>query len=279
MNNFKTKAYRVFLITIALFLSSIIYNLILLPLKLVTGGAGSIATITNYLYNINPALMIFIICAATLVLSFMYLGYEKTAGSIYGCIISPIFVQLTSPIRNMSLIDTSDVLLVVLFAGILSGIANGLMYKSGYSSGGYSTIVQILYYKLKLPRARVSLILNGATVLLGSYFFGLTNALYAIIYIYISSIVMDRVLLGISNNKAFYIITEKEKEIKEYIMEELKHSVTTFDVKGGYLEDKRRVMLTVIPSREYYRLTEGIKQIDKNAFFVVTDSYQVEGAK
>ena len=279
MSSFKTKAYRIFLITLALFLSSIIYNLILLPLKLVTGGAGSIATITNYLYSINPALMIFIICAATLVLSFMYLGYEKTAGSIYGCIISPIFVQLTSPIRNMSLIDTSDVLLVILFAGILSGIANGLMYKSGYSSGGYSTIVQILFYKLKIPRAKSSIILNGATVLLGSYFFGLTNALYAIIYIYISSIVMDRVLLGISNNKAFYIITEKEKEIKEYIMEELKHSVTTFDVKGGYLEDKRRVMLTVIPSRDYYRLTEGIKQIDKNAFFVVTDSYQVEGAK
>ena len=279
MNNIKTKAYRIFLITAALFLSAIIYNLILLPLKLVTGGAGSIATITNYLYDINPALMIFIICAATLILSYMYLGHEKTVGSIYGCIISPIFVQLTSPIRNISILDTSDVLLVILFAGILSGIANGLMYKSGYSSGGYSTIVQILFYKLKLPRAKVSLILNGATVLLGSYFFGLTNALYAVIYIYISSIVMDRVLLGISNNKAFYIITEKEKEIKEYIMEELKHSVTTFDVKGGYLEDKRRVMLAVIPSRDYYRLTEGIKLIDKNAFFVVTDSYQVEGAK
>ena len=45
------------------------------------------------------------------------------------------------------------------------------------------------------------------------------------------------------------------------------------------MNDKRKVMLTVIPSREYYRLTEGIKHIDKNAFFVVTDSYQVEGAK
>ena len=279
MSNFKTKAYRVFLITIALFLSSIIYNLILLPLKLVTGGAGSLATITNYLYDINPALMIFIICAATLVVSFMYLGYEKTAGSIYGCIISPIFVQLTSPIRNMSLVDTGDVLLLVIFAGILGGIASGLMYKSGYSSGGYSTIIQILFYKLKIPRAKASLVLCGATVLLGAYFFGLTNALYAIIYIYIESIVMDRVLLGISKNKAFYIITDKEQEVKEYIIETLKHTVTTFDVKGGFLEDKRKVMLTVIPSREYYRLTEGIKKIDEKAFFVVTDSYQVEGAK
>ena len=279
MNSTKTKIYRVFLITIALLLSSVVYNLILLPLKLVTGGVSSLATITNYLYSINPAIMIFILSAATLILSYMYLGREMTMGSIYGCIISPIFVELTSPLRNIIIIDTTDVLLVVLFAGILSGIAGGLMYKSGYSSGGYSTIVQILFYKLKIPRAKTNLLLSGATILLGAYFFGLTNALYSIIYIYIQSIVMDRVLLGISQNKAFYIITEKEKEIKEYIMEELKHSVTTFDVKGGFLEDKRRVMLTVIPSREYYRLTEGIKHIDKNAFFVVTDSYQVEGAK
>ena len=279
MNNTKTKVYRVFLVTLGLLLSSIVYNLILLPLKLVIGGVGSLATITNYLYGINPAIMIFILSTATLVLSYMYLGKEKTVGSIYGCIISPIFVQLTSPIRNIVVIDTTDVLLVVLFAGIVGGIANGLVYKSGYSSGGYSTIIQILFYKLKIPRAKSTIVLSGATIILGSYFFGITNALYAIIYIYIESIVMDRVLLGISKNKAFYIITEKEQEIKEYIIEELKHTVTTFDVKGGFLEDKRKVMLTVIPSREYYKLTEGIKHIDKDAFYVVTDSYQVEGAK
>ena len=279
MNNTKTKVYRVFLVTLGLLLSSIVYNLILLPLKLVIGGVGSLATITNYLYGINPAIMIFILSTATLVLSYMYLGKEKTVGSIYGCIISPIFVQLTSPIRNIVVIDTTDVLLVVLFAGIVGGIANGLVYKSGYSSGGYSTIIQILFYKLKIPRAKSTIVLSGATIILGSYFFGITNALYAIIYIYIESIVMDRVLLGISKNKAFYIITEKEQEIKEYIIEELKHTVTTFDVKGGFLEDKRKVMLTLIPSREYYRLTEGIKHIDKDAFYVVTDSYQVEGAK
>ena len=279
MSNTKTKIYRILLVTAGLFLSSMVYNIILLPLKIVIGGVGSLATITNYLYSINPAIMIFILSLATLILSYMYLGKEKTVGSIYGCIISPIFVQLTSPLRNIVILDTSDVLLLVLFGAIIGGIAGGLVYKSGYSSGGYSTIIQILFYKLKIPRAKSNLVLSGVTILLGSYFFGLTNALYAIIYIYIESLVMDRVLLGISQNKAFYIITEKEKEVKEYIIEELKHTVTTFDVKGGFLEDKRRVMLTVIPSREYYRLTEGIKHIDKDAFFVVTDSYQVEGAK
>lgn len=277
--NIRIRLYRLLLITISLVLSAIVYNLFLLPLSIVSGGTSSIGTIVYHLYNIDPAITIFLISGLCSLLGFMYLGKERTMGTILACIAYPLIIEATSKIVRYIPIDTSDTLLIVLFAAVLSGIANGLMYKSGYSSGGLPTISQILYEKFRISVAKSSFVMNFIIVMIGAYFFGLTNALYAVILLYIYSIITDRVLLGISQNKAFYIITEKEKEIKEYIMEELKHSVTTFDVKGGFLEDKRRVMLTVIPSREYYRLTEGIKKIDKNAFFVVTDSYQVEGAK
>ena len=62
-------------------------------------------------------------------------------------------------------------------------------------------------------------------------------------------------------------------------MKDLGHNVTIFDVKGAFLEKKQKVIFSVIPSREYYRVTEGIKQIDESAFFVVTDSYEVVGGK
>ena len=275
----KTRVYRIFLITISLILSAFVYNLFLLPLSIVAGGTSSIATITYYLYDINPALMIFIISGICSILGFMYLGAERTTGTIIASISYPIIVEITSKLVGQIQIDTSDVLLIVLFAGVLGGIANGLMYKSGYSNGGLATISQILYEKFRISLAKTSFIINFIIVMIGAYFFGLTNALYAVIFLYIYSIITDKVLLGTSNNKAFYIITDKEKEVKEYIIENLKHTVTTFDVKGGLLENKRKVILTVVPSREYYRLTEGIKKIDKDAFFTVTDSYQVEGAK
>ena len=153
------------------------------------------------------------------------------------------------------------------------------MYKSGYSNGGFPIISQILYEKHKISIAKTNLVINTSIVLLGAVFFGWTNALYAMVFLYINSIVMDKVLLGISKNKAFYIITTKEDEIKKYIIEILNHTVTTFNVKGGFLSNKRRVLLAVVPTREYYKLTEGIKKIDNEAFFVVTDAYQVEGAK
>ncbi len=275
----QNKAYRIILISASTILWAIIYNLFLLPMRLVTGGTNGVATITNYLYGIDPALMIFLLAGACAIISFMYLGFERTATSLVATVAYPVLVKLTANIVDIIQIDYNDVLLLVIFAAVLCGVANGLMYKSGYNNGGFPVISQILYEKYKISVAKSSLIINVIIVLIGAAFFGTTNALYAIIYIYISNIVLDKVLLGISNNKAFYIITTKEEEIKEYILKTLQHSITTFDVKGGFLDNKRKVMLTVIPSREYYRLTEGIKQIDEDAFFVVTDSYQVEGAK
>ena len=274
-----TKIYRIIIITISLILSAFVYNLFLLPLSIVAGGTQSIATITYYAYDINPSIMIFIISSICAVIGFMYLGAERTTGTIIASIIYPLIVELISILIGPITFDTTDTLLLVLFAGVLGGIANGLMYKSGYSSGGLAIISQVLFEKFKISIAKTSFIINFIIIMIGAYFFGLTNALYAVIFLYIYSLITDRVLLGTSNNKAFYIITEKEKEVKEYIIENLKHTVTTFDVKGGLLENKRKVILTVVPSREYYRLTEGIKKIDKNAFFTVTDSYQVEGAK
>ena len=275
----KTKIYRITLIMISLLMNALLYNILLLPLNLVTGGVQGIATITHYTYDINPAVMIFVLSFLTLILSYMYLGVERTTGSIISTIFYPIFIYLTSFVKDLVFIDTNDLLLVVLFAGVISGIANGLMYRSGYGRGGLPIISQILFEKFKISIAKSSLVLNGLVVLLGIEFFGLTKALYAIIFLYINSLIIDRVLLGISKNKAFYIITEKEEKVKEYIMENLNHAVTTFDVKGGFLQDKKKVILTIIPSREYYRVTEGIKYIDKDVFFVVTDSYEVKGAK
>lgn len=275
----KKKLKRIFLMGISLLLSAVLYNVFLLPLNLVTGGTNGIATITNYVYDINPAFMILLLSIACAIFSLMYLGIKRTIGTLIASIVYPLLVQLTSPLNNIMGNEPVDVLLMVLFAGVISGIANGLMYKTGYSNGGFPVVSQVLFEKKHISVAKSSLVINVSIVLVGALFFGTTNALYAIIFLYINNIVLDRVLLGINNNKAFYIITKEEEKIKEYIIKTLGHNVTTFEVKGGYLDKDRKVILSVIPSREYYEVTEGIKEIDESAFFVVTDSYQVEGAK
>ncbi len=276
---YKNVGKRIAMLIFSLFFSAIVYNLFLLPVNLVTGGSGGIATITNYVYGIDPALMILIVSLICALLSFMYLGTRVTAVTILASIIYPFFVEITEPLVNIVKIDYSDMFIITIFAGVLNGIANGLMYKTGYNNGGLPVISQILEKYYKIPIATTSAIINITVVLIGGVFFGWTNVMYAIILIYLNTIIINKVLLGISNNKAFYIITSEEKEIKDYIIKTLDHSVTIFDVKGGFLNKKNKVVLTVVPTREYYRVTEGIKAIDKDAFFVVTDAYEVVGGK
>lgn len=275
----KKKFRRVALACISLLISALVYNIFLLPLNIVTGGTGGIATITKYIYHIEPSLMILILSLACIIISIMHLGFEKTTGAFIATFLYPLLVDITAPLAKALPLDTSDTFIIIIFASVLSGLASGMMYKTGYNSGGLTVISHILYEKFKIAISNSSLIINALVILLGGYFFGSINAMYAMIYLYISNIVMNKVLLGISNNKAFYIITSEEDMIKQYIIERLHHNVTSFDVKGGFLEKKRKVLLTVIPSREYYRVTEGIKMLDKDAFFVATDSYEVIGGK
>lgn len=270
---------RTILMIISLILSSLVFNLFLLPTNIVSGGVNGISIITDYLYGFNPSTVILFISICCLILSYMYLGVEKTTMTLIATFLYPFLVQLTSGIVNYIVIDTSDLFVISIFIGVIGGFSNGLMYKTGFSNGGLPIISQILYKYFKIPISKSSFIVNSIIVFVGGIFFGWTKVMYAIIILYINSIILDKVLLGISNNKAFYIITTEDTKIKDYIINSMKHSVTVFDVKGSFLEKKRKLLLTVIPSREYFQVTEGIKIIDKKAFFVATDSYQVNGGK
>ena len=71
------------------------------------------------------------------------------------------------------------------------------------------------------------------------------------------------------------IITTKEKEVKNFIMHDLKYELTVLDAKGGFTKKDNKILFTVISSNDYYKLKEGIKVIDANAFIAITDTYDV----
>lgn len=270
---------RIITLVIALFTLSLVYNLFLLPSGLVTGGINGIAIITNYVYEIDSSIMIFLISATCLLFSFMYLGKERTAGSIIATLLYPLFVKITSLITQNISLNYEDTFLMIIFAGVIGGLSNGFIYKTGFSNGGLPIISQILYKYFKIPITKSSMVINSIIIIIGSFFFGWSMMMYAIILVFINNLMIDKVLLGISKNKAFYIVTSKEKEIREYIVNKLHHTTTIFNVKGAFFEKQRKVLLLVIPTRDYYKVTEGIKLIDPGVFFVVEDAYEVKGGK
>ena len=176
-------------------------------------------------------------------------------------------------------IDASDQLLLAIVGGVLYGLGAGLVFKAGYTTGGTDVLNQIMNKYAKTSIGTSMLIVDGLIVLSGAFVFGWTKFMYAIIVLYIISILTDKVLLGISSSKAFYIITSKPNEISDYVINELSHSVTVIDAKGGYSKQKNPILFTVVPTKEYYKLKAGINEIDKNAFFTAVDAYEVLGGE
>lgn len=260
---------------VAIFLLAVSYNLFILPNNLVFGGVSGVAVMLKNV--IEPSLFIFLVNAILLVISLLVLGKQKTVGTIIGVIIYPLFIKLTSNIGDIIIFENIDLLLTALFAGFLSGAASGTILKYGFSTGGSDVAAQILSKVFKMPTGKAYMIIDGLIIIFGGIYLGLMRVMYAIIILYIHSLLVDKIILGISNNKAFYIITNKEAEVKKFILDNLNHGVTILNAKGGYDGYKANVLLCVVPARHYFKLKEGISSIDDQAFLVVTDAYEVKG--
>ncbi len=261
------------------FIFALAFNLFILPNNFVYGGVSGISIILQELFGFEPSPTIMIISVLLLIVSYFTLGKEKTAGSIMGSLLFPVMVDLTSNIRLYLDIDTSQMLLSAIFGGVVSGIGAGLIYKAGFTNGGTDIVNQIVSKYCKVSIGKAIMMSDGLILLSGTFVFGINNFMYALIVLYIISVLTDRVLLGISDSKAFYIVTEKDNEVKEFVLDKLSHGVTIFEARGGYENKKQKVLFCVIPTKEYFKLKEGISLIDDKAFFVVTDAYEVYGGE
>ena len=261
------------MLIVALFIYGVTYNMFFVNTGLILGGSGGIAILLkNYL---SPSVTIACFSVFGLLLSIIFMDRRFTINSIVGAILCPLFVELT---KNITFdISTKDMMLVVLCGGVLMGIANGLSSRSGLSTGGVDTIIHIICRRLKMSHGNIYAVLNGIIIILGGLVLGYRITLYALIDLYIISIITDKVVLGISSNKTFFVVTEKIDEVKEYIMDTLSKGVTVLDAIGGYTNNKQEVLMVVVPTLEFYKTREGILAIDPEAFITITDSYQVYG--
>ena len=245
------------------------------PNDVVTTGCTGLSILISRYTNIDLSLIVLVFSSILLVISFLVFGVEYGAKNVLGTILFPIFIKAASIINNYVSFEGTSLFLLILIGGVLSGISFGLIKRSGYSLGGFYVIYDILNTKLKISVGKASLFTNIVIIFISSFVFGFYKCIYAAIGLYISSYIGDKIMLGISSNKAFYIVTSKYKDVKDYIINNLGHTATIVNAKGGYSSKSKKMILCVVSTTEYIKMKEVIKKIDKDAFFLITDSYSV----
>lgn len=271
--------FRGLIFTFGVFLLALNYNLFLLPNDIVLGGTSGLAIVANKLFNIDPQLFIYVSSGLLLLISFVFLGWKKTKNTVIGTLLYPIMITFTDPIAFVigEHLVIEEMILIVLVTGVSYGLANGLIYKSGFTTGGSDVIMQLMCKYLKMQEGKANLISSVIIIGIGGIVVGLVRVIYAVLITYISTILIDKILIGISDSKVFYIYTRKSKEIKKLIIDDLKMGYTAFPTVGGYSHEKGEMLMCVVNTKDYYLVKESVLAIDKDAFFVINDCYEVNG--
>lgn len=270
---------RFFMLLIGVTLLALVYNIFLVPNNLVIGGTSGLAIIFQKLCGLNPNIFLYIATFVLLVISLIFLGKKETGIAILGSLLYPVMVSATVPLAEFlkEYFVFDSFLIVVLIAGLADGLANGIIYKSGFNTGGSDIIMKILNKYARIPEGKSVLYTNILIILAGGFIFGINKMIYAIIILYINSTLVDRILIGISNGKLFFIYTKETKKVKEFIIKDLKNGVTLIDTKGGFRKESGELIMCVVPTRDYYYFKESVLAIDPEAFFVINDCYEVQG--
>lgn len=267
----KNRIQRIIVCILGCFIIAFSYNVFIVPNNIVTGGIGGLAIIVSKFTNLNPVIFIDITSIILIIISYMILGRKKTFHSIFGFVAYAIMASITEPLTDLIKFNIDSYFLTIIIFSIISGIGYGLVYKTGFNTGGMDSLVQISQKYVPISTSRLSSVLNLIVIIIGALIFGTVKTIYAVIYLKIMNFVADRIMLGTSNRKICFIESNKQEIIINYIQESLEIGCTI--IKNNTYD----MIMCVVPTDRFYTLKYDLLSIDKDVFIATNDCYTVDG--
>lgn len=264
---------------VGVFLYALCFNLFLIPNDLAVSGFSGVAIVVQKLFGWPASTFIYITNAILLVVSFIFLGWKLTKRNIAGSIMYPLMITVSEPIANFwdNYIIGDDFYLVLLFAIILYGVSSGLIYRTGFSTGGSDIIMQILNKYLIISESKAMIGANSLIIIVGMIVFGFNKGVYSFIILICSTYFIDKIMFGLSDSKVFYIYTKKLRKIKKLILDDFQTGFTSIPSRGGYSQKRGFMIMCVVSNRDYYLFKQKILEIDPQAFIIINSCYEVNG--
>ena len=238
-----------------------------------TGHTGVSLLLSEFI-PVNISLIILVVGLICLIIGLACFDFDYALKMLLITFLYPFFVSITLLVTDLIDLEDTSLFLVVVIGGAVYGMGQGLIRKSGYSTGGLCVIFDLIHKYFHISIGVATIIVNGVLIIAAYSIFGVECAMYSLIALLVSSFMLDKVFMGISDNKVFYIITSKPLEVKEYIYDNLHYDVTVVNARGGYTNKKKTMLMSVVPTIEYIKLKQLVREIDKKSFFLIVDAYE-----
>jgi len=249
------------------------FNLFFLPNGIASGGVSGISVLGEAWLGLEPAFTQWALNIPLFFLGVWLLGKNYGIRSLLGSVILPLFVYLT---KDWPL-PTGNPLLASIYGGIAVGLGIGIVYRGRGSTGGLTTLAQIIQKFSGLSFSLCVVLLDGSVIILAACTLSLEKALYALVGLYVTGKVIDAVELGFNYSKVAYIISNHTEKITEAVLHDLDRGLTKLNAQGGYTGDNRTVLMVVIGQSETTRLKTLVRTVDPEAFVIISNTHEVLG--
>ncbi len=258
----KAEAKNALLILPGLLLCTLAYNLFLIPNDIAAGGFTGIAQLINHFTGWQVGMVALVMNVPLFLVSMKSLGLSFGLRSL---ITTAAFSLMLDYVHVDCPID--DMWLATVYGGLISGIGYGLIMRGCATTGGSDMLASLLHRLIPSLRISTGLcVIDGSVVLASVFVFDTTAAMYALICVFITNIVVDFVLEGPNSSHSYFIISDKNEEIAHRIMSELERGVTALEGTGMYSGRRKQVLYCVVGRMESVRLRRIVFSVDPKAF-------------
>lgn len=261
-------AGNIVVLMVGALLVGISIGLVLLPVKITTGGFSGLATILYYLSDIPAEIGLILLNIPAFLITGKVLGIKYGIKSFIGMIFCSLGIRIGEAIPSM----TTDLMLSALYGGVISGLGMALTYRAGGSTGGTDLVARLVHEKKQhINMGEILLVVDGIIITAMSFIFeNIEIGLYSMVAAFVMTKMIDLILEGADYAKGVFIITNKEKEIADYIHTDLRRTSTKINATGTYTNEEKSILMCVVNKKQIPRLKEKILEIDNSAFTIVT---------
>ena len=241
--------------------------------KLAQGGVSGLSLIIHYLSNIDMSYLYFALNIPLIILAYIFLGKNFLLKTLFATFFLSVFLKIFASFSE----PLEDILLAAIFGGAINGIAIGIVFYAGGSTGGIDIIAKIINKYTGIPISRILLTTDFIVLSMVAVIFGKVIFMYTLISLVISSKMIDIIQVGIYSAKGVTIITTKEDEIRKRIMEDTGRGITLIDARGGYTQKEIGMLYCVVGQYQLIKVKTIVKEVDPSAFMIVADVHEVIG--
>lgn len=266
-----------FFIAIGTFLVALGIYYFLVPENLATGGVSGLSIVINNYLSIPISLINLILNIILLIVGFIFIGFEfggKTIFSVFFLSFSMGLMEKYYPATNPV---TNEILLNLISGIVLSAIGLSIVFNQNASTGGTDIVAKIFNKYFNLDMGNGLMAADIIVVVFAFFTYGLTTGIIGAFGWFINGLVVNYFIDGFSVKKEVVIITDKTKDVKQFILKNLNRGVTIYTAEGGYTNKEKEILTTILEKREYFILKKELKNFDPDVFVIVRNVHEVYG--